>query len=45
VGLKFLDLDLNATRSLQKAINFYMLEEQRGRNRTLAAAVPPTPGS
>lgn len=33
VGLKFLDLDLNATRALQKAINFYMLEEQRGRNR------------
>ncbi len=35
VGLKFLDLDLTATRSLQKAINFYMLEEQRGRNRHL----------
>ncbi|UQZ87765.1 hypothetical protein C4J81_00445 [Deltaproteobacteria bacterium Smac51] len=35
VGLKFLDLDLNATRALQKAINFYMLEEQRNRNRNL----------
>ncbi len=35
VGLKFLDLDLTATRSLQKAFNFYMLEEQRGRNRHL----------
>lgn len=35
VGLKFLDLDLNATRALQKAINFYMLEEQRGYNRSL----------
>ncbi|MDR0882482.1 MAG: PilZ domain-containing protein [Candidatus Adiutrix sp.] len=46
VGLKFLDLDLNATRSLQKAINFYMLEEQRGRNRNLAASTPaPTLGS
>ena len=33
VGLKFLDLDLTATRALQKAINYYMLEEQRGRNR------------
>ncbi len=33
VGLKFMDLDLNATRSLQKAINYYMLEEQRNRNR------------
>lgn len=35
VGLKFMDLDLNATRSLQKAINFYMLEEQRNRNRNV----------
>ena len=34
VGLKFLDLDLSATRALQKAINFYMLEEQRGRGRS-----------
>ncbi|MDR2724776.1 MAG: PilZ domain-containing protein, partial [Candidatus Adiutrix sp.] len=33
VGLKFLDLDLSATRALQKAINYYMLEEQRGRGR------------
>jgi hypothetical protein len=33
VGLKFLDLDLSATRALQKAINYYMLEEQRNRNR------------
>jgi len=33
VGLKFLDLDLSATRSLQKTINYYMLEEQRGRGR------------
>jgi hypothetical protein len=33
VGLKFNDLDLNATRALQKAINFYMLEEQRVRSR------------
>jgi hypothetical protein len=33
LGLKFFDLDLNATRTLQKAINFYMLEEQRLRNR------------
>ncbi len=38
VGLKFLDLDLSATRSLQKAINFYMLEEQRQRNRMYSAA-------
>ena len=46
VGLKFLDLDLTATRSLQKAINFYMLEEQRSRNRHLAASagIPGTPG-
>lgn len=36
-GLKFLDLDLSATRALQKAINFYMLEEQRGRNRNTVA--------
>lgn len=35
VGLKFMDLDLNATRALQKAINFYMLEEQRNRNRNV----------
>jgi hypothetical protein len=34
LGLKFHELDLNATRSLQKAINYYMLEEQRIRNRT-----------
>jgi len=34
VGLKFLDLDLSATRSLQKAINYYMLEEQRNRVRS-----------
>jgi len=33
VGLKFLDLDLSATRALQKTINYYMLEEQRGRGR------------
>ena len=33
VGLKFFDLDLSATRAMQKAINFYMLEEQRIRNR------------
>ncbi len=32
IGLKFMDLDLNATRALQKAINHYMLEEQRNRN-------------
>lgn len=42
-GLKFLDLDLSATRALQKAINFYMLEEQRGRNRHLAGKVPGAP--
>ncbi|MDR2353919.1 MAG: PilZ domain-containing protein [Deltaproteobacteria bacterium] len=34
LGLKFHELDLNATRALQKAINYYMLEEQRIRNRT-----------
>jgi hypothetical protein len=34
LGLKFYELDLNATRALQKAINYYMLEEQRIRNRT-----------
>jgi len=33
VGLKFLDLDISATRALQKAINYYMLEEQRGLSR------------
>lgn len=33
IGLKFLDLDLNATRTLQKNINYYMLEAQRTRNR------------
>jgi len=32
-GLKFLDLDLAASRALQKAINYYMLEEQRSRGR------------
>jgi len=37
VALKFLDLDLNAVRSLQKAINFYILEEQRNRRNN----VPP----
>ena len=46
VGLKFLDLDLNATRALQKAINFYMLEEQRSRGRGAGPAagqnLPPT---
>ncbi|MDR1545260.1 MAG: PilZ domain-containing protein [Deltaproteobacteria bacterium] len=34
LGLKFHDLDMTATRALQKAINYYMLEEQRLRNRT-----------
>ncbi|MDR2302778.1 MAG: PilZ domain-containing protein [Deltaproteobacteria bacterium] len=34
LGLKFYELDKNATRALQKAINYYMLEEQRIRNRT-----------
>ena len=34
LGLKFHELDINATRALQKAINYYMLEEQRIRNRT-----------
>ena len=33
VALRFLDLDLSSTRALQKAINYYMLEEQRGRGR------------
>jgi len=42
VGLKFLDLDLNATRALQKAINFYMLEEQRSRGRGAGHHLPPT---
>jgi c-di-GMP-binding flagellar brake protein YcgR len=37
VGLKFLGLDLSATRALQKVINYYMLEEQRGRARSGAA--------
>jgi hypothetical protein len=36
VGLKFLDLDLSSTRALQKAINHYMLEEQRARGRSSA---------
>ena len=47
VGLKFLDLDLSATRALQKAINYYMLEEQRGRGRQTAPArgqAPPDSG-
>ncbi|MDR1577511.1 MAG: PilZ domain-containing protein [Deltaproteobacteria bacterium] len=34
LGLKFHELDLNATRALQKAINYYMLEEQRARFRS-----------
>jgi hypothetical protein len=34
LGLKFHELDMVATRALQKAINYYMLEEQRIRNRT-----------
>jgi c-di-GMP-binding flagellar brake protein YcgR len=34
LGLKFHELDLNATRALQKAINYYMLEEQRARLRS-----------
>lgn len=37
VGLKFIDLELSATRTLQKAITHYMREEQRARNRGLAA--------
>ncbi len=45
VGLKFLDLDLNATRALQKAINFYMLEEQRARNRNLPPSSNPAPAA
>jgi len=44
VGLKFLDLDLSATRSLQKAINYYMLEEQRGRGRSTPSGGQPAPG-
>lgn len=31
VGLKYLDLPLNSSRNLEKAINAYMLEEQRKR--------------
>lgn len=38
VGLKFLDLDLSATRALQKAINHHMLEEQRHRSRLQSAS-------
>jgi hypothetical protein len=34
LGLKFMELDMASTRALQKAINYYMLEEQRIRNRT-----------
>ncbi len=48
VGLKFLDLDLSATRALQKAINHYMLEEQRQRSRQQSASQTVTerePGS
>ena len=33
LGLKFQDVDINKSRSLQKIINKYMLEEQRKRNR------------
>ena len=46
VGLKFLDLDLSATRALQKAINFYMMEEQRSRNRNMPTGdgMPPMGG-
>jgi hypothetical protein len=40
-GLKFLDLDLSATRALQKAINFYMLEEQRARGRSQGGGQTP----
>jgi len=40
VGLKFLDLDLSATRALQKAINYYMLEEQRAKNRSGGGQMP-----
>lgn len=32
IGLKFLELDLNASRTLQKTINYYMLEAQRHRD-------------
>jgi c-di-GMP-binding flagellar brake protein YcgR len=42
-GLKFLDLDLSATRALQKAINFYMLEEQRARGRPPGLGPAPDP--
>jgi hypothetical protein len=40
IGLKFLNLDFNATRALQKTINFYMLEEQRQRLHLPAPASP-----
>ncbi len=33
VGLKFCNLDLSAVRALQKAVNYYMLQEQRHRSR------------
>jgi len=33
LGLKFQDVDINSSRSLQRLINRYMLEEQRKRNR------------
>lgn len=46
VALKFLDLDLNAVRSLQKAINFYILEEQRNRTNDVPPKSPnPAPKS
>jgi hypothetical protein len=46
VGLKCLGLDLSATRALQKVINHYMLEEQRGRARPGSApgGGPPSGG-
>lgn len=40
VALKFLDLDLTALRSLQKAISFYMLEEQRSRKNGVTPDLP-----
>ena len=35
LGLKFLDMDAQTARTMQRVINRYMLEEQRRRNREL----------
>ena len=40
IALKFVDLDLTSNRTLQKAVNFYMMEERNYENKITAPVIP-----